>query len=481
MAAKSSYNTRMNMISFLESSDGGFERKLAIAPGDTQGINWFTIFIAANGGRKSLLLRCLTDAALGRRRYAAGRGQSIHLSPPADLPQRVIAISGTPQDRFPRVGTRDLKARLQRSQGDFVYLGPRASNGMSGVAQSERSLVGALVSNRHLLAERAELLARSFSFLGLETGLSVNLEFSAVLDKAAYPKLNEERVLEIQNFAQARGGPEGKELTDSLEKYLSNPLRILEAAKQRLALNRPAFRIGTKLIGSGSRSPLNAGMWELLLRLGHVTVKSTSFRLKNSEQSIQGDRLSSGQWNWLGSFGALVAEMRNGSLILVDEPENSLHPGWQQDFIGELHAIVSKFQDCQVVVATHSPLIASGVSPEWGSLRTLTRPSRAGAFVRSKELPTAFGWAASEVYDEVFGLKSSRSPAFLAVADAALKRLSMGEEISEDQRQVWISQLTEASRALPASDAMRTVLDSVVRRLGSGASRTREGHKKVGK
>lgn len=481
MAAKSPYHTRKQMISFLESSDGGFERKLAIAPVDKQGINWFTIFIAANGGRKSLLLRCLTDAALGRRRYAAGRGQSIHLSPPADLPQRVIAISGTPQDRFPRVGTRDLKARLQRYQGDFVYLGPRASNGMSGVAQSERSLVGALVSNRHLLAERAELLAHSFSYLGLETGLSVNLEFSALLDKAVSSKLNEDKVLEILNFAQARGGPEGQELTDALEKYVSSPQLILEAAKQRLSLNRPAFRIGTRLIGSGSRGPLNAGMWELLLRLGHVTVKSTVFHAKSSEQAIPGDRLSSGQWNWLGSFGALVAEMRNKSLILVDEPENSLHPGWQQDFIGELHAIVSKFEDCQVVVATHSPLIASGVSPDWGSLRTLTRPSRAGAFVRSQELPTAFGWAASEVYDEVFGLKSSRSPAFLAVADAALKRLSIGEEISEDQKQLWISQLTEASRTLPAFDSMRTVLDSVIRRLRDDTSKTRKGRKKGGK
>lgn len=463
------------MIKYLESTNGCFERKLAIAPESKPDINWFTVFIAENGGRKSFLLRCLTEAALGRKRYSPERGNSINFSLSGDLPRQVIAISGTPLDRFPRTGTRDLKASLHRSKSEFVYLGPRASNGMAGVAQSIRSLIGSLLSHRHILPMRADLLERVFSSVGLLPEIDVYLDFAASeKDLASFDK---ERINEISKFSQRRGGVEGKELVDALSKFRADPEKTLLATKARLAQARPAFQIGTKL--PVMRGLFKLGMWELLLRLGHVNVRSTTFRLKSNGQLLHGDRLSSGQWSWLGGFGALIAEIRDGSLLLVDEPENSLHPQWQQDFIGELHAIVSKFVDCQVIVATHSPLIASGVSPEWGSIRTLTRPSRAGAFVKSVKLPTAYGWSASDVYDGVFGLKSSRAPEFLASADLALKMLSMGNEIPEQQRLTWIAQFKEASDALPALDSMRSVLNNVVRRLKGGASETHAGRSRT--
>lgn len=62
---------------------------------------------------------------------------------------------------------------------DFVYLGPRASNGMAGVAQSERSLVGSLLSNRYRLKERASLLTEAFSSLGLLPRIDVLLQGSS--------------------------------------------------------------------------------------------------------------------------------------------------------------------------------------------------------------------------------------------------------------------------------------------------------------
>lgn len=42
--------------------------------------------------------------------------------------------------------------------------------------------------------------------------------------------------------------------------------------------------------------------------------------------------MSSGQWNWLYNFVSLCIELDDDSLVLIDEPENSLHPTWQRDF-----------------------------------------------------------------------------------------------------------------------------------------------------
>lgn len=453
------------MFTHLESIGGGFERKLAIAPRSAQGQNWFTIFLAENGGRKSFLLRCLTEAALGRTRYTPERGKPILLLPPNELPNRVIAISGTPLDRFPRAGTRDLKSKRRRNNDDFVYLGPRASNGMAGVAQSERSFVGSLITNRHLLKERGKLLERAFSLLDLNPYVEV---FLAVVPgkEPSISYQEEETLYELEKVGLTKGDSGRDDLRKALMEMLANAPEVLNTLNQFGKKNLPLkFGITTGIYNS--RHGFTLGMWELLLRMGRVAVASTQFyKLKNQEQ-ISGELLSSGQWGWLGTFGSLVAEIRHNSLILVDEPENSLHPRWQQEFIRELHAIVSGFDNCQVVVATHSPLIASGVSQEWGSIRTLTRPRRAGAYVRSEEVPTAFGWSASDVYDGPFGLSSTRAPDFLEIANTALKKLSAGAAINPNQRNQWIEQITENSQALPQLDPMRDVLESIIRRLST--------------
>lgn len=453
------------MFNHLESIGGGFERKLQIAPRNAVGKNWFTVFIAENGGRKSFLLRCLVETALGRQRYAAEKGRSIQLTPPETLPDRVIAISGTPLDRFPRAGTRDLKSKNRRSNDDFVYLGPRASNGMAGVAQSERSLIGSLISNRHRLPERARLLERAFSLLELAPFVDVTL-VAGNSAEARDVKETATSVPRVHELLGLQDEEDRERLAEAIKTYVDRNLQVLntlEGLKGKSIL----LRVGVGGIPTSNKHGLTIEMWELLLRLGRVIVMGTTFYRAKNLQAMPGEQLSSGQWGWLGTFGALVAEMRNNSLILVDEPENSLHPRWQQEFIKELHAIVSSFVNCQVVVATHSPLIASGVSPEWGNIRTLTRPSRSGAFVRSQEVPTAYGWSASDVYDGPFGLVSTRAPEFLASANAALKELSAGATIADAQRDAWIDEFKKAAAALPTFDSMRDVLENIVERLRS--------------
>jgi predicted ATP-binding protein involved in virulence len=58
--------------------------------------------------------------------------------------------------------------------------------------------------------------------------------------------------------------------------------------------------------------------------------------------------------NFLGSDNSLDFP----KTILIDEPENSLHPKWQREYIGFLQGFIGYKENVDVIIATHSPLIA---------------------------------------------------------------------------------------------------------------------------
>ncbi|MCX4243196.1 AAA family ATPase [Paraliomyxa miuraensis] len=68
------------------------------------------------------------------------------------------------------------------------------------------------------------------------------------------------------------------------------------------------------------------------------------------------DALSSGEQRWISLFHALLFDVGPGTLVLVDEPERSMHVTWQQRLVGQLLAI-AKAVDVDVLLATHSPFV----------------------------------------------------------------------------------------------------------------------------
>lgn len=75
-------------------------------------------------------------------------------------------------------------------------------------------------------------------------------------------------------------------------------------------------------------------------------------------------KLSSGEKNQVSIFFDLIFKAENGTLILIDEPEVSLHISWQRDLLNEFSQI-SKFNHySQLIVTTHSPDV---IGDDWES------------------------------------------------------------------------------------------------------------------
>lgn len=75
-------------------------------------------------------------------------------------------------------------------------------------------------------------------------------------------------------------------------------------------------------------------------------------------QPLSAANLSSGEQHEVVMLYELIFKVQKDSLILIDEPEISLHVAWQEEFLRDLQGMtqLSKFD---VLIATHSPQIIS--------------------------------------------------------------------------------------------------------------------------
>lgn len=73
------------------------------------------------------------------------------------------------------------------------------------------------------------------------------------------------------------------------------------------------------------------------------------------------DELSSGEQQLLSLIIKITANATPGAVVLVDEPEISLHVSWQQALPVLLNSM-SRNLECSFVVATHSPVITANAS-----------------------------------------------------------------------------------------------------------------------
>ena len=78
---------------------------------------------------------------------------------------------------------------------------------------------------------------------------------------------------------------------------------------------------------------------------------------------LSASQLSTGEQNQIVLLYDLIFKTPENSILLIDEPESSLHVAWQNDFVSDMQVIASK-KNLQIIVATHSPIIVSNTYDE---------------------------------------------------------------------------------------------------------------------
>lgn len=113
----------------------------------------------------------------------------------------------------------------------------------------------------------------------------------------------------------------------------------------------------------GKENTVNLSIFKKFYELfSNKRIFKIDFLLSKGGKRFKLDGASSGESHFLAQMLFLSEKILKNkkNIILIDEPEISLHPKWQREYVLKLYDYFYKY-DCQFFLATHSPLLISKI------------------------------------------------------------------------------------------------------------------------
>ena len=190
-------------------------------------------------------------------------------------------------------------------------------------------------------------------------------------------------------------------------------------------------------------------------------VNSANVIFHKQECNITSEDMSSGEFAILSTVLSISAAADNPhTLVLLDEPELSLHPNWQMTLIDNLDRALAN-QVCHMIIATHSHMLVSDL-PVKRSFVTQLEKDEKGNLNAIAISECTYGWSAEEVLLKVFKTATDRNRYFgerigrllEQMGNNSIKPIEVADELKE---------LQEISRHLSDIDPMKTILNTIVK------------------
>ncbi|WP_342304816.1 AAA family ATPase [Methanolobus sp. ZRKC5] len=169
---------------------------------------------------------------------------------------------------------------------------------------------------------------------------------------------------------------------------------------------------------------------------------------------------SSGESHFIFSMFRIIANIKDNSLVLIDEPEISLHPNWQMKYIYALNNIFSNYSSCHFILATHSHFMISDLEKDSSSIITLRFESDKGIqAITHKE--NTYGWTAEDILYNVFKVPTIRNYYLANEVGEILSAISQkNRDIDEIEKRV--RKLKEINTNLKEIDPMKRIIDKII-------------------
>lgn len=190
------------------------------------------------------------------------------------------------------------------------------------------------------------------------------------------------------------------ELIKSIPSYIASRITYVANTEEDLTMKQVREKVSDEI----------NGIFDILdidVKLKGVSKDETSTPIftNSSGDKFDINGLSSGEKQlFLRTLAIKMLEPEN-SIILIDEPELSLHPKWQSKII-KVYERIGK--NNQIIIATHSPHILGSVPKE--NIIILTKDSEGRVLpMTGDELYSSYGQPVDRVLEDIMGMKTTRN------------------------------------------------------------------------
>lgn len=331
-----------------------------------------------------------------------------------EYPDKLIASSIMLNDRFTFAES--------KPEDFYQYLGVRRTRSITSTQTFSKKTIRYLFD-----AKRSETFIEDFSemldFMGFERFFKVHyntkynsLFFSGNLNLTDFHSFYKEWWKSGYTKRKESNRLWGLWYYEKLER--ENPNRFQQIIEYLNNITRDDNKVFNKARSRSKRFELDLFNYEFstkeydlieeLIKLDILNLEGIKIKKKKSEFSIE--QSSSGEYHLLISLLGLYSKIEKASLILIDEPEISLHPNWQMRYVSFLKNMFRRFPGCHFILTTHSHFIVSDLEGKSSSVLCLTRDIETN--ILSSELlegKDTFGWSAEEILYKVFKVRTTRN------------------------------------------------------------------------
>ncbi|WP_063977585.1 AAA family ATPase [Pseudomonas monteilii] len=411
-----------------------------------------TVVTGQNGSYKSTMLRELVAGLI-----APQSTETMLDVSDGSVMNHVICASGSVADRFPskeKAGGGSTEFATEQ----YAYIGQRVgANLLSKKRPFETVIVFALDKSKSQrftwpFYKQAHEFANimpdlNVSVLVRKDGLKRSSRRSA--EESGYSVRKLKRLLNMEDADLS--GPVSDDvarhiLEEFSEDVFNDFIKFMSSTKARLILSMGGEGIQCN---TASNEVVRLGFMLDIFSLRDVTVKRAGSDL---EFSIF--ELSSGEYHMYTNLMGLGFGVEERSLMLLDEPDNSLHPQWQRDFMAAVHGICRiGMKSGHLVVCTHSPLIVSA-SLEGSTIVDLSNDEPVISVA-------SYGASSDEILLEQFGLTSSRNRIVVDVVQRAVSIIEK-DGFAHPDLLALTDQLLSIKSALRREDPLVEVIDAIL-------------------
>ncbi|AVO62247.1 AAA family ATPase [Pseudomonas chlororaphis] len=424
--------------------------------------NVFTVVVGKNGVGKSRLLAEIAKRFSVEKTPDDNYGRYTGASDKYGQEPKVIAVSTSPFDKFPARRKVDVEGntnyRYVGMRGEGLY---QVSSAVSLISSAAKGLLDQLLvqsANHNLLSVFESLNFSSVVDFIFKPGYIKSRSGLFVVDIVEDPSLE----IELRNLDRDYGIQVDERYYDNLRSLsLSRRHKVIHSMIKvnQFLSHRKAVELTVNFAGGLSRLDgvvtddafieallvlMNAG----LMRLMDLRLQKVGF----GEMSLK--RASSGEQCLLVLMLGIAGHISNGSLILIDEPEISLHPRWQEEFMMMLMKSFSSYSGCHFIIATHSPQIIARLNSRACFITSLSKQKVYDArdfYQRSADYQLA----------ELFDAPGIMNEYISRLAFNLLARVKASKVLSEESFQD-LERLLDLDIQVEQGDPVKELISSVV-------------------